>query len=533
MAEHLEVARSEPPAPASPNGYPHAARSSRRLHFARAAVIGLCAGLLAVAFRHVLATAEVARGRLLDSLHTHPAWGWLILPAIGLAAGCAVGWCTQRFAPEAAGSGIPHLKGVLLHVRTLSWKSLLPVKFFGGVIAIGSGLSLGREGPTVQMGAAIARALAGPLRARPTDLPQLLSAGAGAGLAAAFNAPLAGLVFVIEELHREMSSRTAAGALLAAVCATVVAQWLAGDTPSFEIHGLSALPLTELPLAAVIGVVGGLGGVLFNKSLLAAQHAGLAQTVFPRWALPGVVGVLVGLVAWWMPDAVGGGHAVAERVLGGTMVAGLGALTLLLIAKFLLTALSYGTGAPGGIFAPMLVLGAVCGAAFAQAAAHVWPSVGGYAQALAVLGMAGFFVGSVRAPLTGIILISEMTGGYDLLFPICISGLAAYLVGEALHDRAIYEALLEADLERTGHGPARAEPRTVYIGVQSNSTLAGATIASARLPRGCVIAAVERAGSSVIPAAETVLLAGDHISVVTPGDQPEAAMEVVRVCTGM
>ena len=235
----------------------------RHTHFARTAVIGLCAGLVAVAFRRALALAESGREQLLLSLHIYPGWGWLVLPAIGLCIGGLVGWTTQHFCPEAAGSGIPHLKGALLHVRTLNWRRLIPVKFLGGVAGIGAGLSLGREGPTVQIGAAVARAFAGPLRTPAADVPQLFSAGAGAGLAAAFNAPLAGLIFVVEELHRELSSRTAAGALIAAVCATVVTQWLAGDTPAFEAHGLSPLPLAALPLTIIIGLLGGVGGVFF------------------------------------------------------------------------------------------------------------------------------------------------------------------------------------------------------------------------------------------------------------------------------
>lgn len=457
----------------------------------------------------------------------------MILPLVGLAIGCLVGCCTQRYAPEAAGSGIPHLKGAMLHVRRLSWKKLLPVKFFGGVAAIGSGLSLGREGPTVQMGAAIARALAGPLRAPSADIPQLLSAGAGAGLAAAFNAPLAGLIFVVEELHRELSSRTAAGALVAAVCATVVAQWLAGDTPSFEIRGLMSMPLTALPLAAIVGVVGGVSGVIFNVSLLKTQAFALNQRRVPRWVMPGIAGVLVGLVAWWVPDAIGGGHSVAEHVLGGTMTYALGMLVVLIIAKLALTVISYASGAPGGIFAPMLLLGALVGATFGKAAVLVAPGLTSQVQVLAVLGMAAVFVGSVRAPLTGIVLISEMTDGYQLLFPICIASLAAYLTAEGLRGAPIYDALLEADLHRSGHGPSRPEPRTVYIGIQSGSAMAGKQIKEAGLPRGCLIVGVERSGNSLLPSAGTVLLPGDHVSILAPGDAPEAPLEIVRLCTGM
>lgn len=176
-------------------------RAPRHVHFVRTAIVGLIAGLLAVAFRHALALTESAREHLLLALQAYPSWGWLVLPLIGLCVGGFVGWTTQRLCPEAAGSGIPHLKGALLHMRSLDWRRLIPVKFFGGVAGIGAGLSLGREGPMVQLGAAVARALAGPLRTPAADVPQLFSAGAGAGLAAAFNAPLAGLIFVVEELH--------------------------------------------------------------------------------------------------------------------------------------------------------------------------------------------------------------------------------------------------------------------------------------------------------------------------------------------
>lgn len=513
---------------------PH--RSPRRLHFGRAALIGLCAGLLAVAFRRALALAEDGRGSLLAVLHNHPTWGWLVLPVVAASAGGIVGWATIRFAPEAAGSGIPHLKGVMLHLRRLNWAWLLPVKFVGGVLGVGAGLSLGREGPTVQMGAAIAKALAVPLRAPTSDLPQLLSAGAGAGLAAAFNAPLAGLLFVIEELHRELSSRTAAGALVAAVTATVAAQWLAGDTPSFEVHGLHALPFSALPLSLLVGVLGGALGVGFNRALLVSQSLALSQKTLPRWLLPAIAGAAVGIAAWWFPDAVGGGHGVAERVLGGTMNTTLAALLVLLVIKFVLTAVCYASGAPGGIFAPMLLLGALLGAAFGKSVAAASSSLGGHEQVLAVLGMTAVFVGSVRAPLTGIVLISEMTDGYELLFPVCIAALGAYLTAEAFRDSPIYDALLEADLHRSGTGPARVEPRSMYIGVQSGSPLAGRRIAecaTAGLPSGSLIVAVERGGSQVLPAATTTILPGDHITVLTPGDNPESALEVVRLCTGM
>lgn len=526
-----DVPHAPPGAAALP---PREARSPRRHHLARAAVIGLISGGLAVAFKHALAAGEHQRMLLLTDLHTHPAWGWAVLPLIGLFLGGGVGWLTQRLAPEAAGSGIPHLKGVLLHVRQMDWRRVLPVKFVGGVLGIGAGLSLGREGPTVQMGAAAAQAIGQILRVPRADMPQLMSAGAGAGLAAAFNAPLAGLVFVIEELHRELSSRTAAGALTAAVCATAIAHSFSGDVPSFEVRGLGALTLSSLPITILLGVTGGALGVLFNRSLTTGQSLASRFSAKHRWLLPGLAAAAIGLLAWWLPQVAGGGHILAEPLLSGRLAGtGLGTLALLLLAKFLVTILSYSTGAPGGIFAPMLLLGALLGTIVAGLLPRIDPGLQVPATTLAVLGMAAVFAGSVRASLTGIVLISELTGGYTLLFPLCVVVLVAYLTAEALRDPPLYDALLEADLARRGHALHTPEPRSVYIGVQNGSPLAGKPLAQAGLPRGCLATAIDRAGRAVVPSAQTVILPGDHITVLCPGEQPEAPLELVRLCTGI
>ena len=177
--------------------------------------------------------------------------------------------------------------------------------------------------------------------------------------------------------------------------------------------------------------------------------------------------------------------------------------------------------------------GALIGAVLAHGAGRLAPSIADQAEVLAVLGMAAMFVGSVRAPLTGIVLISEMTNGYELLFPICIAGLAAYLTGEALREPPVYDALLEADLHRSGQALNKPEPRSMYIGVQTGSPLAGRKLKDAGLPRGCLVTAVERAGVIILPAADTLLLPGDHVSILAPGDQPDAPLEIVRLCTGL
>lgn len=512
------------------------ARERRSQHFLRAALIGLGAGLLAVLFRLALAWAEDGRATLLQRLHAHPAWGWAVLPLIGLVFGSLTGWAVRRWAPESSGSGIPHTKGVLLGVRQMRWRTLLPVKFLGGVAVIGPGLSLGREGPTVQMGAAVGAAIGQALKVRRGAMAQLVSCGAGAGLAAAFNAPLAGFIFVLEELQRELSPLTYGGALVAAVCADIVTRGLTGQVPSLRIDRTMALPLPALPLVAALGIAVGLLGVAFNRALLGSQAAALKLAErpgrrLPRWLQPGLAGVAVGLVAWWLPDAVGGGHPVAERLGTGAFAsATVAGLVLLLAAKFGMTVLSYASGAPGGIFAPMLVLGALVGLVTQRLCALAWPALADKGPAFAVLGMASFFASSVRAPLTGIVLILEMTGDYEQLFALSVACLAAYLVAERLRDRPIYDALLERDLARTGHGPATDEPTHVTIGVQPSSAAAGKTIREAGFPPGCLVVAIERRGRYLVPSAGARLEPGDHITVLVPGEAPDRALRIVDLC---
>lgn len=535
---HVVVGHSLAVAAVRPAGL--AERDTKNRHLVRAAVVGVLAGLAAVAFRWALAESEAGREWLLGRLHHAPhawVWAWAVLPAIGLVVGSVVGWMVVRFAPNAPGSGIPHVKGVLLHLREMSWRALLPVKFVGGALGIGVGLSLGREGPTVQMGAAIGKAVADVLKVPARAVPQLLSCGAGAGLAAAFNAPLAGFLFVIEELHRELSARTFAGALVAALCADIVARALAGELPSFAISGFASVPLVALPAAAGVGIVGAALAVAFNKCLLKVSSATVrGRTGIPRWVQPGVAAAICGVVAWFLPEAIGGGHSTAERLLGGHLAWGVGALAVLLGAKFVMSVVSYASGAPGGVFAPMLLMGAIVGMIFGQGVGHLFPSLGAYSTAFAVLGMAAWFTGSVRAPLTGIVLMVEMTGNYSQLLALAITCLLADLTAGALGDTPLYEALLEADLD---HNPVKvgglaevSAPKALYLGVQIGSAMEGRSIRECGLPAGCLVVGIERGGVEVLPEAGLVLLPGDHLTVVVPDDETEKALAVVKLATG-
>jgi CIC family chloride channel protein len=316
---------------------------------------------------------------------------------------------------------------------------LIPVKFAGGVLAIGSGLALGREGPSVQMGATLAHLVGRLFRRDRADCRALLAAGAGAGLAAAFNAPIAGAVFVLEELVRRFETRIAIAALGASATAIAVTRLFLGEAPEFHVESMSYPDLSGLFLA--LGVVAGFLAVGYNHALLGALRAAERLGRWPVELRAALVGGGVGILAWLAPDQVGGGEALTQRALSGEQA--LDALALVFLVRFGLGAVSYAARTPGGLFAPMLVLGAQQGLLFATLCRFAVPGLDVPATAFAVVGMAAFFTGVVRAPVTGIALIIEMTASFTLLLPMLAACFAAMLVPTMLGNAPIYDSLRE------------------------------------------------------------------------------------------
>jgi CIC family chloride channel protein len=389
---------------------------------------------------------------------------------------------------------------------------LLPVKMLGGMLALGSGLALGREGPTVQIGGAIGDLVARLLDATTRERLTLIAAGAGAGLAAAFNAPLSGLVFVLEEVQRDFRRGVFGAAFIASAIATVIAQLALGQMPVFTVPHYPAPPLATLPAFAVLGVVTGLLGVAFNRGLLVTLNFFAIIQQHSALALAAAIGALVGLISWFSPQAVGSGHALAEIVLVGQV--SLAMLPLWFLLRFGLTLVSYGTSAPGGIFAPLLVLGALIGLGIGHIAHWLAPLAVPEAGVFAVVGMAAYFAAIVRAPLTGIVLIMEMTGDYDQMLPLLISCFCAYAVAEWLRDLPIYEALLERDLLRAGLHSSFQEPRVVEMEVEPGSPFAGQQLRTLGLPIGCLVVRCCLDEKEWIPTADTFLAGHMRITAV-------------------
>ena len=410
--------------------------------------VGALAGLVACAF-HFAVDYAIALQTAVAAWAVDASWiRWLAPIGLAAAAAYVARWLVRRYAPEAAGSGVQSVEEVVQGVASPVRASVLPVKFIGGTLALGAGFALGREGPTVQMGATLGRLFARRFSLRAADDRALLAAGAGAGLAAAFNAPLAGALFVFEELIRRFEVRVAVAALTACSAALAVLRALLGNRLEFSVPTFEMELFPGYLLFLVFGALVGLLGVAYNRLVVAGLDVAERMHRIAPEVRAAFVGAIFGLLACVMPALVGGGETLVQSVLdGGHSVA---MLLVIFAARLVLGPLSYAPGLPGGLFAPLLVVGAAAGALFGHALEAVYPVLTTPIAAYAAVGMGALFVAVVRAPVTGIALIVEMTGATTLFIPLLTACAAAIAVPTLLGDPAIYDALRGRDAARRG-----------------------------------------------------------------------------------
>jgi CIC family chloride channel protein len=407
-----------------------------------ALVAGALAGLVGAIFRLSLVQADELRGALIGWAHGRESVGFAIVIAACAGATAFAAWLVRRFSPHASGSGIPHVEAVLREELPPAPFRLIPVKFLGGLLAIGAGLALGREGPTVQMGASLAHFVGTIFRRSWPDCRVLVAAGAGAGLGTAFNAPIAGAVFVLEELVQRFERRIAIAALGASATAIGVARLLLGDAPDFTVSALGYGDAATRPIYFVFGIFAGLLAIAYNRALIAMRE--VAGRISSAELRAGLIGGAVGALGWFAPALIGGGDAITQSVLAGG--GSLAAIPAAFLVRFALGAVSYAARTPGGLFAPMLVLGAQFGFLFGGFCQFLLPYVDVQPQAFAVVGIAAFFAGVVRAPITGIVLATEMTASVTMLLPMLSACATAMLAPMWLGDPPIYESLHERAL---------------------------------------------------------------------------------------
>ena len=428
-----------------------------------AAVVGTLAGLIGVAFEKSVNWVQNLRIGALVEVADHWFLVWPLAFILSALLAMVGYFLVRRFAPEAGGSGIPEIEGALEELRPVRWWRVLPVKFIGGMGTLGAGMVLGREGPMVQLGGNLGRMVVDVFRMRsPEARHTLLATGAAAGLSAAFNAPLAGILFIIEEMRPQFRYNLISikAVFTGVIMATIVFRIFNGDKAVIEVGKLSNAPVNTLWLYLILGMIFGCVGPLFNTLVLRTQdmfqriHGGNIK----KWVLiGGLIGGSCGVLGLIQPAASGGGFNLIPIAAAGNFSVGL--LLFIFIARVITTLLCFSSGAPGGIFAPMLALGTLLGTAFGMAATPLFPAYHLDAGTFAIAGMGALLAASVRAPLTGIVLVLEMTDNYQLILPMIITCLGATLLAQFLGGKPLYSTILQRTLaKQKAEQEARAQP---------------------------------------------------------------------------
>jgi CIC family chloride channel protein len=410
-------------------------RSENQLTILLSVVIGALVGLVVVAF--ILLT-----GRLSAGMYPAGGAGWrrILVPTLG---SLVTGYLLWRFFPFARGSGIPQTKAALfIDDGRIRFRTVVG-KFLCCSTSLASGIALGREGPSVQVGAGLASVIARNAGLSKDQVKSLVPIGCSAALAAAFNTPIAAVLFSLEEIMGDLHATVLGTAVLSAATSWMVLHLLLGDEPLFHVAGYALLNPWELAVYAVLGVVGGLGSVVFVKLLLGLRLLFKRLPKNTIWVQPAIGGLTVGLIGYFVPDVMGVGYNYVEKVLNGDVV--LKTVVLLAVLKIIATTMCYSSGNAGGIFGPSLFIGAMMGATVGGVAHHFFPVSTAGPGAYALVGMGTAFAGIVRTPMTSVIMIFEVTRDYSIIVPLMISNLIAYYVSYKLQPEPIYEALAHQD----------------------------------------------------------------------------------------
>jgi len=492
----------------------HKRRFRIRLFF-EGILIGLATGSIVVLFRYILQEATIWIELLYAFLGTHAFW-WTLLWIVVLTVIALTLSKIVQLEPMISGSGIPQVKGAVLRQLNMKWLKVLVWKFVGGILAIGSGMSLGREGPSIQLGAAVGQGMNRLLGGFKVEERILITSGASAGLAAAFNAPLAGVIFSLEELHKSFSPPILLSAMTASLTADYVSRNFFGIRPIFDFHTLPVLPMKYFGLLVLLGLITGLFGVLFNWSLIKSLQVYAKQKLVSKRFSMLVPLLLTIPVGFWVPQVLGGGHGLITGIESNQYA--LMMLILLVIVKFGLTMVSYGSGAPGGIFLPLLVIGALTGGVFGHLVINFWYVDPSFANNFVVFAMAAYFTAIVKAPITGSILITEMTGSFEHLPALITVSMTAYIVADLLKSRPIYDQLLNRILAKGKHESldVNTSANTVLEAVVClGSQLEGKMIRDVMWPQHCLLINIKRGEADIVPTGDTKILAGDYLNIMT------------------
>lgn len=491
--------------------------------------VGIFGGLCISLFRFLLGEAETLR------IYAYNAF---LIPAVAkenfiplclwAAALVVTGFLLYRmclYAPMAGGSGIPQVKGVILGLYKMKWFRILWVKIIAGALGIGAGLSLGREGPSIQIGAVAGQGISRFLGRTRMEERYLITSGASAGLAAAFNAPLAGMMFALEELHRNFSGAVLLPTMTSAITATIVTHFFFGRSTSFHFLNLVPMPAEHLGLVVLIAISAGFAGIVFNYGLL--HTSSFYNLPFFKNQYVKILFALFSacLLGFFLPQVLGGGNTLVDQLAAGRFTS-LSFLVLLLIGKYVFTLISYGCGVPGGFFLPLLVVGALLGSVEAHVLVSLELINEVYTPNIIIIGMVSLFAASVRSPITGTLLILEMTGDFGHLMALALGSAVAYITAELLKGEPIYDALLKKSLSAKPDKACEEERNIVEVPIGSGSLLEGKKIRDVLRMKQTIIIDLKRHGESVIPDPDIRLQADDFLYILTASKNAAALKQL-------
>lgn len=492
-------------------------------------LVGIFGGAAVTLYRMSLSAAERFLRFITGLAGGHPlaVVGWFAV----LAVLCFIVCRLMLWEPYTQGSGIPQTDAEVMGRINMPWHRVMAAKFIEGTLCAFGGLSLGREGPAVQLGAVSGKAVSRGFKRGRGEERLLMTCGAAAGMSAAFGAPLTGVLFALEEIHKEFTAPLILTVMASSVASDFLVSQVLGVSPVLKLVFLRDLPHTDYLIVCALGVVCGLLGALHNKGMFDCQDKlyGRIEKYLPysRIAIPFAI---AGVAAFAFPQLMCGGDAIIE-LMTSHYNQPLLLLVGLLVGKYLFTTVSFASGAPGGTLFPLVVMGVLIGAIFGTCVIDLTGMPQEYIANFVVMGVAGLFAGVVRAPVTAVVLAFELTGSLDALLSVTIVSIIAFLVANLLEIDPFYEHLLANLLGSTPYDPqsnGKAGEKVLHsYWVGAGSQLEGKLIRDIDWPRDVRVVTIDRAGQEIVPTGSTRLMALDEILLIMNTDTEDESQEWV------
>lgn len=487
-------------------------------------LVGTAAGLLSVLYRLATERGTDIACNIYGYLKLHPLM-ILIYISAALLIGLFIAWLI-KLEPMASGGGVPQVEGVVLYGLKMKWYTVIAVRYIAGIFGSLFGLSFGPEGPSIQLGAAASQGMSEKIGKTKIEKNCLITAGAAAGLSAAFSAPLTGMIFALEEVHRSFSPLVLLSATAASLTSDFISKYFFGLQPILYFRNIPTLPLNLylwlLPLSLVVGLI----GVATNKGMLLFQTL---YNKFPRKTRP-VIALLIALpCGLFLPEVLGGGRNLIAIAENSKYI--LTTLIILLIVKLLFTCTSFGSGTPGGIFMPIIAISALSGGICGVIAVHLgFPTQ--FLPIFVICAMAGGLSSTVKSPVTSIILTLELTGSFIHILPVAICSFIALFLSDVLNTTPIYEALLNRFIEKNGYTISTDKRGALMeFPVEYGSEIEGQLLSNTEWPKGSLIVGLRRGTEEIIPKGDTKIMAGDYLLILSPQDKEnEVKRKVKTLC---